>query len=102
MFNLTVISQILWTSPATSSSFVRLALSFALVLKVNKVFNFAQAGMMTAGFYGAYIVVHHLGLPGYAGVVAAVAGGMVAAFVLERFGFRILRERRASPMFVFI
>jgi len=102
MFNLTVISQILWTSLATSSSFVLFALSFALVLKVNKVFNFAQAGMMTAGFYAAYVTVRFLGLPGWAGLIAAVLGGMAAAFVLERVGFRTLRERKASPMFVFI
>ena len=102
MFNATVISQILWTSLATSSYFVLFALAFSLVLKVNKVFNFAQAGMMTAGFYSAYVTIRWLGLPGPVGVVAAIIGGMAAAFVLERFGFRVLRERKASPMFVFI
>ena len=102
MLNFTVISQILWTSLATSSYFVLFALSFALVLKVNKVFNFAQAGMMTLGFYAAYVIVRHLELPGWAGLAGAVAGGMLAAFILERFGFRVLRERQASPMFVFI
>ena len=102
MLNLIVISQIFWTSLATSSYFVLFALSFALVLKVNKVFNFAQSGMMTVGFYSAYVVVRFLGLPGWAGFAAAVAGGMLAAFILERFGFRVLRNRQASPMFVFI
>lgn len=102
MFNATVISQILWTSLATSSYFVLFALAFALVLKVNKVFNFAQAGMMTAGFYAAFVTVRWLGMPGMFGVIAAIAGGMAAGFVLERFGFRVLRERKASPMFVFI
>jgi branched-subunit amino acid ABC-type transport system permease component len=102
MLNLTVVSQILWTSLATSSYFVLFALSFALVLMVNKVFNFAQAGIMTVAFYAAYVVVRFLGLPGYAGLAAAIGGGMLAAFAIERFGFRILRDRRASPMFVFI
>ena len=102
MFSLPVISQILWTSLATSSYFVLFALAFALVLKVNKVFNFAQAGMMTAGFYAAYVVTRVLGLHGALGFVAALAGGMALAFLLERFGFRLLRERRATPMFVFI
>ena len=102
MLNATVISQILWTSLATSSYFVLFALAFALVLKVNKVFNFAQAGMMTCGFYAAYVAVRVLGLPGPAGFVAALAGGAAMAFVLERFGFSVLRQRKASPMFVFI
>jgi branched-subunit amino acid ABC-type transport system permease component len=102
MLNLTVISQILWTSLATSSYFVLFAVAFALVLKVNKVFNFAQAGMMTAGFYAAFVVVHLLGLPGALGVVAAVLGSAAVAAVLEYFGFRVLRARRAGAMFVFI
>ena len=102
MMNATVISQILWTSLATSSYFVLFAVAFALVLKVNKVFNFAQAGMMTCGFYAAYSAVRVLGLPGPAGFAAAIAGGAAMAFVLERFGFSVLRHRKASPMFVFI
>lgn len=102
MLSFPVISQILWTSLATSSYFVLFALAFALVLKVNKVFNFAQAGMMTAGFYAAYVATRVLNLPGAVGFLAALAGGMAMAFVLERFGFRVLRERRASAMFVFI
>jgi branched-subunit amino acid ABC-type transport system permease component len=102
MMNVTVISQILWTSIATSSYFVLFAVAFALVLKVNKVFNFAQAGMMTCGFYAAYVTVRVLELPGYAGFAAAIAGGVAMAFLLERFGFSVLRHRKASPMFVFI
>lgn len=102
MMNATVISQILWTSIATSSYFVLFAVAFALVLKVNKVFNFAQAGMMTCGFYAAYVAVRVLELPGPFGFAAAVAGGVAMAFFLERFGLSVLRHRRASPMFVFI
>lgn len=102
MMNATVISQILWTSLATASYFVLFAVAFALVLKVNKVFNFAQAGMMTCGFYAAYVAVRVLGLPGPAGFLAAIAGGAAMAFALERFGFSVLRHRKASPMFVFI
>lgn len=102
MLNATVISQILWTSLATSSYFVLFAVAFALVLKVNKVFNFAQAGIMTCAFYAAYVMVRVLNLPGPAGFLAAIAGGALMAFLLERFGFSVLRRRRASPMFVFI
>ncbi len=102
MFSLPVISQILWTSLATSSYFVLFALAFALVLKVNKVFNFAQAGMMTAGFYAAYVVTRVLELGGAAGFAGAILGAMALSFLLERYGFRLLRLRRATPMFVFI
>lgn len=102
MFEFAIISQILWTSLATSSYFVLFALAFALVLKVNKVFNFAQAGMMTVAFYAAYSTVALAGLGGVAGAVAAIAGGVATSFLFEKFGFAVLRRRRASPMFVFI
>jgi len=102
MMNATVISQILWTSIATSSYFVLFALAFALVMKVNKVFNFAQAGMMTSGFYAAYVAVRVLDLPGPVGFAAAIAGATAMAFLLERYGFSVLRHRKASSMFVFI
>ena len=95
MFDIAVVSQILWTSFATSSYFVLFAIAFALVLKVNKVFNFAQAGVMTCGFYSAYVVVRLLEWPG-------AAGSLLMSFVLERYGFAVLRQRKASPMFVFI
>lgn len=102
MLDLAVISQILWTSLATSTSFVLFALAFALILKINKVFNFAQAGMMTAAFYAAYVITRVLELPGPLGLAVAVLAGMATAWALERFGFRVLRRRKASAMFVFI
>ena len=102
MFDLAVVSQILWTSFATSSYFVLFAIAFALVLKVNKVFNFAQAGVMTCGFYSSYVVVRLLEWPGYAGFLAGILGAMFIGFLLERYGFAVLRQRKASPMFVFI
>lgn len=102
MFDLAIASQILWTSFATSSYFVLFALAFALVLKVNKVFNFAQAAIMSVAFYSAYVAVRVLGLHPVLGLLACLAGGVVMAIVIEVFGFAKLRERKASAMFVFI
>lgn len=102
MFDLAIASQILWTSFATSSYFVLFALAFALVLKVNKVFNFAQAAIMSVAFYSAYVAVRVLGLHPVLGLSACLAGGVAMAIVIEVFGFAKLRERKASAMFVFI
>ena len=102
MFDLAIASQILWTSFATSSYFVLFALAFALVLKVNKVFNFAQAAIMSAAFYSAYVAIRVLELGSGMGVVACFIGGITMASAIEYFGFAKLRERKASPMFVFI
>ncbi|MBV9785200.1 MAG: branched-chain amino acid ABC transporter permease [Acidisphaera sp.] len=97
-----ILIQILWTSLATSSCFVLFALAFALVLKVNRIFNFAQAAVMTTAFYAAYTVVGLASGPGWAGLLAGVAGAVAMSAVLELFGFRALRRRQASSMFVFI
>ena len=97
-----ILLQILWTSLATSSSFVFFAVAFALVLKVNGVFNFAQAATMTVAFYAAFAAVGRGGLPGWAGLAASLAAALAMSVVLEVFGFRTLRRRHASTMFVFI
>src|SRR5262245_46196824 len=102
MFNLTSVTQILWTSLATSSYYVMFAVAFALVLKVNGVFNFAQAGLMTIAFYTAHGLVAGFGVEASVAFVLALAATMASAWALERFGFATLRRNNASPMFVFI
>ncbi|WP_081740246.1 branched-chain amino acid ABC transporter permease [Afipia sp. P52-10] len=102
MLSFDIVAQILWTSFATSSYFVLFALAFALVLKVNRAFNFAQAAMMTVAFYAAYTCVALWGLPGWVGFAAALAASIILAIVIEVFGFRTLRRRRADQIFVFI
>jgi len=102
MFNLTTVAQILWTSLATSSYYVMFAVAFALVLKVNGVFNFAQAGLMTIAFYTAHGLVAGLGASGAVAFLLALGATMGGAWLLEEFGFASLRRNHASPMFVFI
>ena len=102
MFNLTTVTQILWTSLATSSYYVLFAVAFALVLKVNGVFNFAQAGLMTISFYAAHASVAWLGLPGPVAFAVSLVATLGGAWALERLGFATLRRNNASPMFVFI
>lgn len=102
MFSLPILAQIFWTSLATASPAVLFALAFALVLKVNRVFNFAQAAIMTVAFYAAYSVVNLGGMPGWMGLAAALVAAVLLALLLEWTGFSALRRRGASPMFVFI
>jgi branched-subunit amino acid ABC-type transport system permease component len=102
MFNLTTLAQILWTSLATSSYYVMFAVAFALVLKVNGVFNFAQAGLMTIAFYTAHALVAGFAAGGATAFLIALFATMGCAWGLERFGFATLRRNQASPMFVFI
>lgn len=102
MLTPSILAQVFWTSLATSSYYVLFSLAFSLVLKVNGVFNFAQAAMMTAAFYAAYTLVGILGLPGWVGFAGALGGSVVMAALTEVLGFRMLRRRRAEQLFIFI
>src|SRR4029078_10088149 len=102
MLTWTTIPQILWTSFATASYYVLFAVAFSLVLKVNGVFNFAQAGLMTVAFYTAHASIAWAGLGGAIRFMGAPAATLVCAWGLEHFGFATMRRNQASPMFVFI
>ncbi len=102
MFQWPVISQILWTSLATTSFYVLFAVAFALVLKVNRFFNFAQGGVMTAAFYAAHAAVQLAGLPGWAAFGLALLVSLLLSAIIEVFGFATLRTKHASVLFVFI
>ena len=45
-----ILLQILWTGIAMSSYFVLFTVAFALTLKVEKLWNFAQAGLMAVSY----------------------------------------------------
>jgi branched-subunit amino acid ABC-type transport system permease component len=102
MLSFDIVAQILWTSLATSSYLVLFTLAFALVLKVNRIFNFAQAALMVVSFYAAYSAVGLAGLPGPIGFLASMLASILAALLIELAGLRVLRRRRAAQMFVFI
>jgi branched-subunit amino acid ABC-type transport system permease component len=102
MLDATILLQILWTSLATSSYYVLFAVAFALVLKVTRVFNFAQGAIMTVAFYTAFVAVQWLGWPAWAAFAAMMATTLVASYALERICFEALRKRGVSVMFVFV
>jgi branched-subunit amino acid ABC-type transport system permease component len=102
MQDTTIILQILWTSLATSTYYVLFAVAFALVLKVTRMFNFAQAAVMTIAFYTAFVAVQWLEWPAWAAFAAMMAMTLAASCALERIGFEALRARGVSVMFVFV
>lgn len=102
MQDIIIILQILWTSLAISTYYVLFAVAFALVLKVTRLFNFAQAAIMTIAFYTAFIGVQWLEWPAWAAFIAMMAMTLAASYALERIGFEALRQRGVSVMFVFV
>ncbi|MFM9887569.1 MAG: branched-chain amino acid ABC transporter permease [Burkholderiales bacterium] len=102
MFDLAIVAQLAWTGFATASFYCLSAISFALVLKVNQVWNFAQAGVMVIAYYALYVGMRVLGMPLVAGLVFALVITLLASWAIERFAFDVLRRRRSSVLTYFI
>jgi branched-subunit amino acid ABC-type transport system permease component len=102
MLDSVILAQIFWTGLATSSYMVLFTVAFALVLKVVKLWNFAQAGLMAIAFYAMYAAINRFGWPAPAALAFALAITLAATVALEVWGFRTLRARRSSSLLFFI
>jgi len=102
MVDFTTFFQILWTGLATATYGILLASAFSLVLKVVKVWNFAQAGMMGIAYYAMYVVIYKMGWPALIGVAVSLAVTLVAAMAMEVYGLRIFRRRNSPSLTYFI
>jgi len=97
-----ILLQIGWTSVATATYSVLFAIAFALTLKVARLWNFAQAGIMGLAFYSMYATILGMGWPHLAGFAFALTIAIAASVAVELLGFRVFRRRRSSPLIVFI
>lgn len=102
MFDLPILLQIAWTSFATSTYYVLFAIAFALALKVARVWNFVQAGVMGLAFYTMYAAMLRWQWPHIAGFALGLAVAVTVSALVEMWGFRVLRARRSSPLMLFI
>lgn len=98
----TVIFQILWTALATATSMMLIAVAFSLVLKVVKVWNFAQAGFMAVAFYAMYAAFNWLHAPMWLSTVIGLATTVAASVTMEIFALRTLRRRNSPHLTYFI
>lgn len=99
---LDLIGQLAWTGFATATYYCLFAMAFALVLKVNRVWNFAQAGVMVFGYFALYVAFRKFELPLIAGLTLGLVVTIAVSWGLEHFGFRVLRERQAPILTYFI
>jgi len=102
VIDISILLQIIWTGLATSTYSVLFAVAFSLVLKVSKVWNFAQAGIMGLSFYVMYTMHIILGLPLLASVGMGLIATIAASVCLDRFGLQTLRNRNSPGLTFFI
>jgi len=97
-----ILAQLAWTGFANATYTCLFAIALALVLKVNRIWNFGQAGMMVVAYGCMLAGTSVLGLGLSAAFVLGLAGAIAASLALERFGFRPLRRRGSSSLTFFI
>lgn len=72
------------------------------MLKVNQVWNFAQAGVMVVAYYAMYVAFRVLELQVPVGLLLALAVTLLVSWALERFAFDVLRRRKSTVLTYFI
>jgi branched-subunit amino acid ABC-type transport system permease component len=97
-----ILLQILWTGIAMSSYFVLFTVAFALTLKVEKLWNFAQAGLMGIAFYTMFWTLNAAHWPAWAGIVASVLLTAGVTVGVEVWAIDVLRRRHSSGLIFFI
>lgn len=102
MIDISILLQIIWTGLAASTYAVLFAVAFSLVLKVVKVWNFAQAGIMALAFYVMYAAHQKLGLPLLPSVGIGLAATMAASVFMDTYGLQTLRARNSPNLTFFI
>lgn len=101
-FTLELAAQLAWTGLASSSSYCLFALAFALVLKVNRIWNFAQAGLMVVAYFAMYVAFQQFGLPTWAGALVGTLVTIAASIALQVWGFGVLHRRNSTVLTFFI
>jgi branched-chain amino acid transport system permease protein len=97
-----ILLQILWTGIAMSSYFVLFTVAFALTLKVEKLWNFSQAGLMGIAFYTMFYLLNAAHWPVWLGVAAAIVVTGAVTVALETWAIAVLRRRHSSGLIFFI
>jgi branched-chain amino acid transport system permease protein len=97
-----ILLQILWTGIAMSSYFVLFTVAFALTLKVEKLWNFAQAGLMGIAFYTMFWSLNAAHWPVWAGIAASVLLTTGVTVGVEVWAIDVLRRRHSSGLIFFI
>lgn len=84
------------------SIYALMAMSFSLILTVTKVWHFAHGGVYAISGYIIFLTVAKGGLPMWAAVVIAMAVIGVIGFLIERYAYRPLRERKSISLIFFM
>ena len=90
--DLATLARVLTWGLVTGSVYMLLATGITLIFGVMKVVNFAHGELMMIGAFITFILAHSAGLNPYLAVFVSMAAVGLLGVVIERFGFRLLRD----------
>jgi len=94
--------QVLANAVVTASSYLLMAVGFALIFRTVRFFHFTHGVVYTIGAYAALAVSSWLPWPSVVSrtlcALTAAATGALSGYALDAAVFRRLRERRADPL----
>ncbi|TCT04050.1 branched-chain amino acid transport system permease protein [Paralcaligenes ureilyticus] len=102
VIDVSILLQIVWTGLAASTYAILFSVAFSLVLKVVKIWNFAQAGLMAVAFYGMYAAHNWLHWPLWSSVLFGLAVTISASQFMDIYGLQVLRARKSPSLTFFI
>ena len=96
------IPQIIANSIVAASVYTLIAVGFNLIYGVARFFNLAHGALTAVGAYTVFFLVQQAGQPAWVSVGAGVLVAGLVGWSLDRFVYRPLRSRGASPLSLLI
>jgi branched-chain amino acid transport system permease protein len=101
-FSMELFKQLLVGGLVLGSTYALLAVSFGIIYSTTGIFHFAHAVVYAATAYVAVAAADHLGFPFVPAAIAGLIIGTVIGMLIERFGYRPMRDKGATNLAVFL
>lgn len=97
-----ILVQILLNAVIAGAIYTLIALGFTLMYSTAKFFDLGYGALIAVGGYATYWAYKQMDLPVWLAIGIGVAAAGLLAFLVERFIYRKLRERKASGTILLI
>lgn len=94
--------QFLINGVAVGSLYALVALSFAFIFGLSRIFHFAHASVFTGGVYAIFFLSNKLHMPMWLAIIGGVAVATLLGMGIERYVYLPLRRMGVSEMIIFM